>query len=323
MMMYNPNKDPRKICSVLEFLNKMLDNLDESENFQTTKEIIGFDEETGNRFYLVKCPNYDGLSLLKYIDCKGDLLIREGEELLELAVKIAKLNHDGDQDRAMEEVMENFSQSGVGVLRNLISLYILQGKHAFVFQCLKGIKNPDVKGDKPASFTKKEKIVFFPISFYQLKSFLVIVMMNRDPTRISSLLDFLSKMLDQEEDYQELKDTLGIETKREVFYLLNCEVLDGFSLLQYIDGQSVQLLKQRQELVDLAVKIAKLNHEGDSDKAMEEVMENFCHAGVDVLRNIVSFYIFKGKHIFAFQCLKGIKDQDVKGDHKKCPYLEF
>ena len=155
---------PSKISSLIEFLSKKLDD----EDYENVRKTLSIETKMGNLkivFYLVKCPTYDGLSLLKYIDCKGDLLIREGEELLELAVKIAKLNHDGDQDRAMEEVMENFSQSGVGVLRNLISLHILQGKHAFVFQCLKGIKNPDVKGDKPASFTKKEEIVFFPFLF--------------------------------------------------------------------------------------------------------------------------------------------------------------
>ena len=148
MMMYNPNKDPRKISSVLDFLTKLLDTLDEGDCLETTKEIIGFDEEAGKRFYLVKCAAYDGLSLLKYIDSKGDLLIREGEELLELAVKIAELKHGGDQDKAMEEVMEHFTLSGAGILRNLLALFILQGKYNFVFKCLKGIKNPDVKGNR-------------------------------------------------------------------------------------------------------------------------------------------------------------------------------
>ena len=147
MMMYNPNKDPRKISSVLDFLTKLLDTLDEGDCLETTKEIIGFDEEAGKRFYLVKCAAYDGLSLLQYIDSKGDLLISEGEELLEVAIKIAELNHGGDQDKAMEEVMEHFTLSGLGILRNLLALYIFQGKHNFVFKCLKGIKNPDVKGN--------------------------------------------------------------------------------------------------------------------------------------------------------------------------------
>ena len=148
MMMYNPNKDPRKISSVLDFLTKLLDTLDEGDCLETTKEIIGFDEEAGKRFYLVKCAAYDGLSLLKYIDSKGDLLTSEGEELLELAVKIAELKHGGDQDKAMEEVMEHFTLSGAGILRNLLALFILQGKYNFVFKCLKGIKNPDVKGNR-------------------------------------------------------------------------------------------------------------------------------------------------------------------------------
>ena len=98
-------------------------------------------------FYRVECATYDGLSLLEFIDAKGDLLISEGEELLELAMKIAELKHGGDQDKAMEEVMDHFSLSGVGILRNLLALYILQGKHNFVFKCLKGIKQSDVKGN--------------------------------------------------------------------------------------------------------------------------------------------------------------------------------
>ena len=155
-------------------------------------------------------------------------------------------------------------------------------------------------------------------------------MMNRDPKKISFLLIFLSEMLDRHEDehsegYQEIKTVLGIETKREtnpkIFYLSNCEELEGLSLLQYIDGQAVQPLRQRQELIDLAIKIAKLNHDGDEDKAMEEVMENFSNAGVDVLHNIISFYVLKGKHDFVYQCLKGIKNPVVKGDHKSSTYF--
>ena len=162
--------------------------------------------------------------------------------------------------------------------------------------------------------------------------FLVNVMMNRDPTKISSLLNFLSETLDRQEDedsegYQEIKTVLGIETDSEtdpkIFYNCNCEELEGLSLLQYIDGQAVQPLRQRQELIDLAIKIAKLNHDGDEDKAMEEVMEYFSDAGVDVLHNMISFYVLRGKHDFVYQCLKGIKDPAVKGNQKSNTYFEW
>ena len=137
---------PSKISTMIEFLSKMLDEKDHASILKT----LGIETEIENLkmvFYRVECATYNGLSLLKFIDAKGDLLVSEGEELLELAVKIAELKHGGDQDKAMEEVMEHFTLSGVRILRNLLALFILQGKYNFVFKCLKGIKNPDVKGN--------------------------------------------------------------------------------------------------------------------------------------------------------------------------------
>ena len=103
------------------------------------------------------------------------------------------------------------------------------------------------------------------------------MLMHKDPTRISAVLDFLSKSLNK--DYQKTKEILGIETDHEgekmIFYLVKCEVLGGFSLLEYIDSQNVRLSRQREELIDLSVKIANLNQGDDTETAMKEVIEHF------------------------------------------------
>ena len=110
-------------------------------------------------------------------------------------------------------------------------------------------------------------------------------MMNTNPSFISSILDFLSKKLakfedkDDKEDYQKTKEILGIEImKREqkvMFYNVECKRLDDKSLLKYIDSQNVRLSRQREELIDLSVKIANLNNRDDSGKAMEEVINHY------------------------------------------------
>ena len=83
------------------------------------------------------------------------------------------------------------------------------------------------------------------------------MMMNKDSGRISSVLDFLSKQLDNNpDDYQKTKEILGIETmvgKRTImFYLVKCEELDDKSLLEYVDSEGVRLSRQREELIDLS-----------------------------------------------------------------------
>ena len=116
-----------------------------------------------------------------------------------------------------------------------------------------------------------------PPSFY---------MINKDPSFISSVLDFLSKKLDKiddyqnKDDYQKIKDNLGIETtvegKKTMFYLVRSQEYDrNRNLLEYIDTQNVRLIRQREELIDLSVKIANLNHRDDTEKAMEEVINHY------------------------------------------------
>ena len=56
-----------------------------------------------------------------------------------------------------------------------------------------------------------------------------------------------------------------VEGKKTMFYLY---------LLEYIDTQNVRLIRQREELIDLSVKIANLNHRDDTEKAMEEVLRD-------------------------------------------------
>ena len=110
-------------------------------------------------------------------------------------------------------------------------------------------------------------------------------MMNTDPGTISSVLDFLSKKLDKfknnqnKDDYHKTKEILGIETKRGkeeiMFFNIKCKNLYDKSLLQYIDSQNVRFTRQREELIDLSIKIANLNHKDDREKAMEEVIKHY------------------------------------------------
>ena len=109
--------------------------------------------------------------------------------------------------------------------------------------------------------------------------------MNKDPGGISNALNFLTKILEkcEDEDRKEERDKirkifgkmLGLSKSRKgnsFFYLVKCPEFDGKSLLWYINSQNVRLFRQREELIDLSVKIANLNHGGDSEKATEEAM---------------------------------------------------
>ena len=130
--------------------------------------------------------------------------------------------------------------------------------------------------------------------------FIVTIMLLKDSGEIiSSVLDFLSKKLEKfedelnKDDYQKTKEILGIEIikreKKVVFYNIQCKDLDEKSLLEYIDSQNVRFTRQREELIDLSVKIANLNHShtlrnGDefedevivnTEEAMEEVINHY------------------------------------------------
>ena len=119
------------------------------------------------------------------------------------------------------------------------------------------------------------------------------MMMNKEPNRIIVVLDFLSKQLDKfvnkkdavedpllKEDYKRTKKLLGIErttgeNEITMFYNVKCKVLDDKSLLDYIDSQSVRFSRQREELIELSVKIADLNHKDDKQKAKEEIINHY------------------------------------------------
>ena len=109
--------------------------------------------------------------------------------------------------------------------------------------------------------------------------------MNKDPGRISNVLSFLTKMLEKYQNKDKKDENKKIEeifgemfgrgNDKNIFYLVECPELDGKSLLWYINSQNVRLFRQREELIDLSVKIASLNHGGDSEKAMNEVINNY------------------------------------------------
>ena len=128
---------------------------------------------------------------------------------------------------------------------------------------------------------------------------LVKIMLLKDPGVISSVLDFLSKKLDKfddkenEEFYQKTKEILGIERMegedKMLFYNVKYKELDDKSLLQYINWENTRMSRQREELIDLSVKIANLNQTRrsededenedkvliDSAGAIEEVINHF------------------------------------------------
>ena len=104
--------------------------------------------------------------------------------------------------------------------------------------------------------------------------------MSKNPQVISALLDFLSKMLDTTTALEEMKEVLGLESeegekKTKMFYLVKCPVMGGDSLLHHIDSQGARLNRQKEEMIDLCVKISNHNNPADKRKAMEEVISSF------------------------------------------------
>ena len=104
--------------------------------------------------------------------------------------------------------------------------------------------------------------------------------MTKDQEKISNVLDYFTRILEEKTfDFQQTKEMYGIETRagkdRIIFYLLKCKEFDDKCLLEYINSQNIRLLRQREELIDLSVKIAGLNHGGDNETAMEEVIKNY------------------------------------------------
>ena len=109
--------------------------------------------------------------------------------------------------------------------------------------------------------------------------------MNKDPGRISNVLSFLTKVLekyenkDAKDENEKIKEIFGKMFGRgndkNIFYLVKCPVLGGKSLLWYINSENVRLFRQREELIDLSVKIANMNHRGPSEEALDEVINNY------------------------------------------------
>ena len=109
--------------------------------------------------------------------------------------------------------------------------------------------------------------------------------MIKEPGKISNLLNFLSKMSEKikvKENKEEsdkireiFSEMFGMFDQDKIFYLVRCPEFDGKSLLSYINSQNVRLFRQREELIDLSVKIANLKYERDSEEAMDEVINNY------------------------------------------------
>ena len=90
--------------------------------------------------------------------------------------------------------------------------------------------------------------------------------MEKDLNKISLLLDFLSKNRREESVKKFLE-------KRSWFYLLRCEEFDRKSLLEYIDAQGSRATRQKEELIDLAIKMAKIKSEEKMIKKFKTVID--------------------------------------------------
>ena len=88
-------------------------------------------------------------------------------------------------------------------------------------------------------------------------------LMNKDSDKISLMLDFLSKNCRDER----VRSLLG--QGKDLFYQIPCEELKKKSLLQYIDAQGSKMVRQKEELIDLAIKIQKINLEEKLIKKLE------------------------------------------------------
>ena len=90
-------------------------------------------------------------------------------------------------------------------------------------------------------------------------------MMSRDLDEISTLLDFLSKTCEKIKDKTKKEESdkireifgemFGMFDQDNIFYLVKCQEFDDKSLLSYINSQNVRLFRQREELIDLSVKM--------------------------------------------------------------------
>ena len=105
---------------------------------------------------------------------------------------------------------------------------------------------------------------------------LVNVMMSKDTNNISLVLEFFSRMVDKHgvknKKIHEIKTKFG---EKRMFYLVKCEVFEDLTLLEYIDSQNVRLSRQREELIDLSVKIANQNNNNNMRHSQQEVINHF------------------------------------------------
>ena len=101
-------------------------------------------------------------------------------------------------------------------------------------------------------------------------------MMSKDTNNISLLLDFFSRIVDKHgvkrKKIHEINTEFG---EKRMFYLVKCQVLDGLSLLEFIDAENVRLSRQREELIDISVKIAHKNNNYKLAHSQEEVINHF------------------------------------------------
>ena len=82
------NKDPSQISSYLNVLSMKLDKFEDDnsnkDDYQETKARLGIESMEGDKkvmFYLVERQEFEGLSLLEYIDSENVRLSRQREEL--------------------------------------------------------------------------------------------------------------------------------------------------------------------------------------------------------------------------------------------------
>ena len=148
------------------------------------------------------------------------------------------------------------------------------------------------------------------------------MMMNKDPNRISAMLDFLLQMLEECErspgKYAKTKESLGLEIQvkeeKVVFYLVQCEVLGGLCLLDYLHRTLSDRLQEK--MLSICLSVSLMNHGGDKGRSQQEIIQNL-KSGLSTsnegLRNFIISAISRGKHDFIHDFLLEIPNTEAKG----------
>ena len=102
--------------------------------------------------------------------------------------------------------------------------------------------------------------------------------MNKESEKISLMLDFLFK------NCRDVRIRSLFGRGKKLFYQIPCEELGRKSILQYIDSQGNRMVRQKEELIDLAIKIQQMNQEGKFIKKFKREINKYKNDNVQELK---------------------------------------